>query len=778
MHRPRFLSLSILAGSMIGLLVAGPAGSAANDATSPMSETTGARSPMTVSGGDGCVAYQQGTTDPRFEGEPAGVARVGGGDVSTLPGSAALSPDGKQRIYVMQGNPNEIRISNIDGTNDRRLHSFAGTPYSLGTLERPLWHGDRLAMRVQRTQGSSDRAGRLATIDVNTGTFRVIDADIPVEPTGFDLSADGNKVVYTDASGATRGTDIWVANADGTGRTKIVDDPKPDTALGPYDPPKSIRGLRWSPDGSMIAFSGRDGISSPPGKSPASSELWVVDSNGSDLRQLAADPTTDWSLASPVWSPDGKQLAVLRTRSFAQDGLPVFVRQLAIVDVGSGELTVISGPSDLTVISATRPYWSSTANAIVFNGTQHAPEFSDNLYGVFSVDVSSGARTLVHETPLLQNNQVVLGVFPCNAFPSSSFVGLTPARVLDTRSGLGAPQQPLGAGQTLDLEVLGHGGVPATGVDAVVLNVTATNTTAASFLTVAPTGVPRPDASNLNWDAGKTVPNAVVVKVGTGGSITIFNAFGEADVLGDVVGYFETGPGFTSITPTRLLDTRSGTGAPASPLDPGGEIALQVTGDSIPSSATAVIMNTTVTAPTADSFVTVYPSGSARQETSNLNMRPDLTVANLVASRIGDDGRIRLFNAFGATHLLADAAGYFEAGSGFTGIAPTRVYDSRQHTRLGDGETRSVQVRGDGTGVPLQARAVILNVTVAEPTAASYLTVYPTGVSRPDASNLNYEPGQTVPNLVFAQIGTDGNVSFYNNVGTTELIVDIFGWFA
>ena len=87
------------------------------------------------------------------------------------------------------------------------------------------------------------------------------------------------------------------------------------------------------------------------------------------------------------------------------------------------------------------------------------------------------------------------------------------------------------------------------------------------------------------------------------------------------------------------------------------------------------------------------------------NTRPDLTVANPVASRIRDEGRIRLFNAFGATHL----------GS-----------------------------------------AAVLNVTVAEPTAASYLTVYPTGLSRPDASNLNDEPGQTVPNLVFAQIGRTG----------------------
>src|SRR5690606_13337358 len=101
----------------------------------------------------------------------------------------------------------------------------------------------------------------------------------------------------------------------------------------------------------------------------------------------------------------------------------------------------------------------------------------------------------------------------------SEFISVVPARLLDTRpgeptidglaSGAGAVQP----GGALSLQVTGRGGVPASGVDAVVLNVTVTEPTDAGYVTVWPTGEPRPTASNLNYTAGQTVPNLVVAKV-------------------------------------------------------------------------------------------------------------------------------------------------------------------------------------------------------------------------------------------------------------------------
>ena len=148
------------------------------------------------------------------------------------------------------------------------------------------------------------------------------------------------------------------------------------------------------------------------------------------------------------------------------------------------------------------------------------------------------------------------------------FHPLTPTRILDTRTGAGGvPIAPVGGGGILNVQVAGRGGVPATGVSAVVLNVTVTNTTASSFLTVYPTEDPRPNASNLNWVGGQTVPNLIEVALADSGQLSAYNLMGTTDVIFDVAGYVATttavpGPAglYTPLVPARLLDTRE-TGA-------------------------------------------------------------------------------------------------------------------------------------------------------------------------------------------------------------------------
>jgi len=82
-------------------------------------------------------------------------------------------------------------------------------------------------------------------------------------------------------------------------------------------------------------------------------------------------------------------------------------------------------------------------------------------------------------------------------------------------------------------------------------------------------------------------------------------------------------------------------------------------------------------------------------------------------------------------------------------------------------------------GVPASGvGAVALNVTVAGATAAGYVTAWPTGSGRPLASNLNFVPGQLVPNMVIARVGSGGKVSLFNSSGNTQLVVDVVGWFA
>lgn len=242
------------------------------------------------------------------------------------------------------------------------------------------------------------------------------------------------------------------------------------------------------------------------------------------------------------------------------------------------------------------------------------------------------------------------------------------------------------------------------------------------------------------------------------------------------------------LTPARILDTRTGVGASGA-VGPGGSIELQVAGrGGVPEGAGAVVLNVTVTDPTASGFVTVHPSGSPRPTASNLNFRPGQTVPNLVVAKLGADGKVTLFNSHGSSHLIADVMGWYddifasfpalpEGGSRQRGIAPTRVLDTReQGGAIGAGQELELRVAGVN-GIPADATAVALNVTVTGPTSAGFLTVYPAGSERPDASNLNFGPGQTVPNMVIAKVGADGNVRLFNSHGASHVIVDVTAYF-
>jgi hypothetical protein len=336
----------------------------------------------------------------------------------------------------------------------------------------------------------------------------------------------------------------------------------------------------------------------------------------------------------------------------------------------------------------------------------------------------------------------------------------------------------------------------------VAINVVATNASGPhSYVTVWPTGQVRPLASNLNFVPGVSVPNLVIARVGVDGKVSMYNNEGTVHLVGDVQGYFlgnATGSTYVPLTPARVLDTRvgTGTGGTSAPVGPGGTIELKVTdAGGVPATGgTAVALNVTVTNVSGnESFLTVWPSGSSRPVASNLNFIGGQTVPNLVIARVGVDGKISIYNNVGTVDVIADTQGWFAApttppavppGSAYHPANPARILDSRNGTgtggavgQLGTGRTLDVQVTGAG-GVPGNATAVVLNVTVADsPGPDSFVTVYPTGSPRPLASNLNYAPGQTIPNLVIAKIGTGGKVTFYNNLGSTYVIADVQGWF-
>jgi hypothetical protein len=372
----------------------------------------------------------------------------------------------------------------------------------------------------------------------------------------------------------------------------------------------------------------------------------------------------------------------------------------------------------------------------------------------------------------------------------SSFTSLTPARVLDTRSGVGAPQGPVASHTSISLTIAGAGGVPVSGVSAVVLNVTATQPTSAGYITVYPDGEAAPLASNLNFVSGQTVPNLVVVAVGSGGKVDFFNgSAGTVHLVADVSGYFSGTTGtFESLSPSRVLDTRTGTGAPQAAVASHSTVTLHIEGaGGVPASGvSAVILNVTVTQPTAPGYVTVYPDGQDAPLASNLNFTAGKTVPNLVVVPVGVDGSVDLYNgSTGTVQLVGDVAGCWNgttAGLALPTTLSTRAGSLlRPHTVPAPvAANTSITLQVDGVdGIPCSGvSSVVMNVTVAQPTAQGYVTVYPDGVSRPLASNLNFVAGETVPNLVFATVGSDGKVDFYNgSSGSTELIGDVTGFF-
>ncbi len=382
------------------------------------------------------------------------------------------------------------------------------------------------------------------------------------------------------------------------------------------------------------------------------------------------------------------------------------------------------------------------------------------------------------------------------AAPGGSFAGLTPARLLDTRSGLGAPK---GAATSVRLTVAGRGGVPATGVSAVALNVTVTSPTGAGHVTAYPAGQPLPTASNVNYAQGQTVANAVVVPVGDGGAVQLA-ATARTQLIADVSGYWTTTQAASSaagryhaLAPDRLLDTRSGLGGSAPKA--GGTVNLQVTGEGpVPATGvSAVVLDTTVTRPTENSYVTVWPTGKTRPTTSSVNFVAGATIANRVVVPVGTGGRVSFYNHAGTAQVVADVTGWYTDGSDpsaggsyYVAVSPHRLVDTRSglgapQAPVSPGGVLPVQVAGvDGlpaADADTPPTAAVLTVTAVAGESSTYLSVYPSLAALPPTSDLNAPPHRAVPNLALPGLGVDGAVDVYNHAGDTAVLVDLAGYF-
>lgn len=299
----------------------------------------------------------------------------------------------------------------------------------------------------------------------------------------------------------------------------------------------------------------------------------------------------------------------------------------------------------LTYPSGTSPAASSTVNFDAGATVANQAVVGVGSDGRIRLKVSQATDVLLD----------VVGWYP--AFGNLSTT--TPTRILDTRLGLGASTGLLAPGGRIDLAVTGSSVVPASGVDSVLLNVTAARPTKDGNLAVWPAGQAVPNSSSLNFTTGTSISGLVVAKVGSNGRVSIRTS-AATDVVADVVGWYPSGADYRGLTPARLLDTRNGTGVASSgPVAAGSVVRLKVTGrGGVPSAGVkAVVLTVVVTGPQQAGHLIAYPSGSTRPTTSNLNYVAGQTIANTAVVTPSSDGYVDIY-VHQSTQVVADVQGY------------------------------------------------------------------------------------------------------------------------
>ena len=202
----------------------------------------------------------------------------------------------------------------------------------------------------------------------------------------------------------------------------------------------------------------------------------------------------------------------------------------------------------------------------------------------------------------------------------------------------------------------------------------------------------------------------------------------------------------------------------------------------MPGGATAVAVNVTVTQPSASGFVNVFPGNLASASTSSLNFVPGVSVPNLVIVQLSPSGTIKLFNSAGFTHVIVDVVGWYDTNRAtetglFSVLVPARVLDTRATSPTRPRRGQGVHIAGTGGVPPSGASAVIMNVTVTDPTADGFVTVFPGGGPVPPELESQLRGG---PDRAQSRDGgprSGSSVSAFNLRGSTHVIYDVSGWF-
>lgn len=382
------------------------------------------------------------------------------------------------------------------------------------------------------------------------------------------------------------------------------------------------------------------------------------------------------------------------------------------------------------------------------------------------------------------------GAYQVTAAPPApaigSFVPDGPARILDTRTGLGGTKGPVPPGGVAILKVAGVAGVPATGASAVLMSVTAEQPAKPGTVIAYPDGTVRPQVTDLSFSRAQASSDQVVVPV-LDGKIDLYNgSVGSTGLVAVLSGYFTkagTHGRLTAVGPTRILDTRTGLGAPTAQLGAGKTLQLTVDGaGGVPATGvSAVDLSVIVQNPSRTGALTAFADGTARPAASQLAFAAGQTTAGLISVPV-TDGTVDLYNgSSGPVDLTADVTGYFSgSGARFQAAGPARALDTR--TGLG-GAGVSVLAHsaadlslGALPGWEGTQQQVVLSVTVLDAPASGSLSVFPDGSAVPADPNLIFHAGKPVTVQMIIPL-TGPTIDFYNNSGgTIQVLADVQGY--
>lgn len=454
---------------------------------------------------------------------------------------------------------------------------------------------------------------------------------------------------------------------------------------------------------------------------------------------------------------------------------------IAVLTVG----LLAAGPAGASAVPTSAP---RTATAPTGSAVPEAPpaEGQDSSSPLRSDDAVSG-DALASRAPETTTA----------AAPTDAMTAVTAARILDTRTGLGA-RGPIGPGRAITVKVVGLGGVPADGVSSVVLTVAVPGPTTSGTVTAWASGAAAPTVPALRFAAGTGVSAQVWVPVGTDGSVTLRNdSTTPIALLADSVGYAGTGTGpgsYAPITPARLLDSKLGLGT-RGPVAAGGSVDVPVTGHAdIPAGAAAAVVQVTVVDPTAGGWLTARPAGSPPvvSPSSQLNWSAGSTSSGQLLVPLSTSGALTVYNrgAAGVT-LQVDVLGYVRSGTPTAGslvaVPATRVVDSRSGLRwpvprgpLAPANGITLKVAGIG-GVPTTGvSAVLLQVVAIKPRGAGNLLATQDFTAGPAGIAVKFGAGQTRSSAVLVPVNSNGTVVIANPAGSApvDVAVDALGYIA